>query len=111
MSKFDPKSRKGSVPNGQLYFVMCYAIRWFKCKLKPPKNQSIRETNCLREHGLSNLLLLCLPGLNWKVCALWGEKDSLGCDAKYRAYARCVGCSSQLELPVDLMKSTVLHKI
>ena len=26
------------VPNGQLKFLMRYAIRWFKCKLKPPKN-------------------------------------------------------------------------
>ena len=38
MSKFDPKSPKGSVPDGQLLFAMCDAIRWFKCKLKPPKN-------------------------------------------------------------------------
>ena len=39
MSKFEPKSPKGSVPNGQSYFAVRDAIRWFKCKLKPPKNQ------------------------------------------------------------------------
>ena len=39
VSKFDQKSPKGSVPNGQLKFANCYAIRWFKCKLKPPKNR------------------------------------------------------------------------
>ena len=38
MSKFDPKSPKGSVPNVQLKFLTRDAIRWFKCKLKPPKN-------------------------------------------------------------------------
>ena len=32
MSKFDPKSPKESVSNGQLYFAMCDAISWFKCK-------------------------------------------------------------------------------
>ena len=37
MSKFEPKSPKGSVPNGQSLFAMRDAIRWFKCKLKPPK--------------------------------------------------------------------------
>ena len=38
MSKFDQKSPKGSVPNGQSKFANRYAIRWFKCKLKPPRN-------------------------------------------------------------------------
>ena len=36
MSKFDQKSPKECVPNG--YKVSHYAIRWFKCKLKPPNN-------------------------------------------------------------------------
>ena len=51
MSKFDQKSPKGSVPNGQLYFVMRDAIRWFKCKLKPPKNDNFTYLN---------LLILCM---------------------------------------------------
>ena len=38
VSKFDPKSPKGSVPNVQSKFLTRDAIRWFKCKLKPPKN-------------------------------------------------------------------------
>ena len=38
MSKFDKKSSKGSVPNWRLQICNRYAIRWFKCKLKPPKN-------------------------------------------------------------------------
>ena len=29
----------GSVPNCQKEIADCYPIRWFKCKLKPPKNQ------------------------------------------------------------------------
>ena len=37
MSKFEPKSPKGSVPNGQSQFAVRGPIRWFKCKLKPPK--------------------------------------------------------------------------
>ena len=41
MSKFDPKSPTESVPNVQSKFPNRYAIRWFKCKLKPPKNVSI----------------------------------------------------------------------
>ena len=44
MSKFEPKSPKGSVPNGQSLFVMRYAIRWFKCKLKPPKKVCLDKT-------------------------------------------------------------------
>ena len=39
MSKFEPKRPKGSVPNGQSQFANRYAIRWFKCKLKPPKKR------------------------------------------------------------------------
>ena len=37
MSKFDKKIPKGSVPNWRLQICNRYAIRWFKCKLKPPK--------------------------------------------------------------------------
>ena len=34
-------------PNCQSKFLMCYAIRWFKCKLKPPKNEhtNVRSIN------------------------------------------------------------------
>ena len=39
MSKFDPKSLRGSVPIVQSKFLMRDAIRWFKCKLKPPKKK------------------------------------------------------------------------
>ena len=40
MSKFDKKSPKGSVPNWRLQICNRYDNRWFKCKLKPPKNGS-----------------------------------------------------------------------
>ena len=30
----------GSVPNCQKEIPACHAIRWFKCKLKPPKNEN-----------------------------------------------------------------------
>ena len=39
-SKFDKKIPMGSVPNCQKEIPACHAIRWFKCKLKPPKNSS-----------------------------------------------------------------------
>ena len=29
----------GSVPNCQKEIPACHAIRWFKCKLKPPKKE------------------------------------------------------------------------
>ena len=32
------KNQKGSVPNCRLQIANRYSIRWFKCKLKPPKN-------------------------------------------------------------------------
>ena len=38
-TKFDKKMSMGSVPNCWKEILMCHAIRWFKCKLKPPKNQ------------------------------------------------------------------------
>ena len=41
VSKFDKKSPKGSVPNWRLQICNRYAIRWFKCKLKPHKKASL----------------------------------------------------------------------
>ena len=41
MSKFDKIIPKGSVPNCQLQIANRYDNRWFKCKLKPPKNISL----------------------------------------------------------------------
>ena len=41
MSKFDKIIPKGSVPNCQLQIANRYDNRWFKCKLKPPKNKAI----------------------------------------------------------------------
>ena len=49
MSKFDPKSPKGSGPNGQSKFLMRYAIRWFKCKLKPPNKKSVNRHKQLHD--------------------------------------------------------------
>ena len=46
VSKLDPKIPKGSVPNGQSQIANRYAIRWFNCKLKPPKMQHNLHT-CL----------------------------------------------------------------
>ena len=37
-TKFDKKMSMGSVPNCQKEIANRYGIRWFKCKLKPPKN-------------------------------------------------------------------------
>ena len=72
MSKFDPKSLKGSVPNGQSKFLMRDAIRWFKCKLKPPNNFTIprntsspssfnnfNKRNSLCDHYHSILCTVC----------------------------------------------------
>ena len=38
-SKFDKNIPMGSVPNCQKEILNCHAIRWFKCKLKPPKKE------------------------------------------------------------------------
>ena len=65
--------------------------------------KTLRETNCLSEHRLSDLLLLCLPKLNWS-----STKSGLGGIPQTIPIAG-VRCSSQLELSVDLTKSTVLH--
>ena len=39
-TKFDKKMSMGSVPNCRKEITMRYSIRWFKCKLKPPKKVS-----------------------------------------------------------------------
>ena len=38
---FDKKMSMGSVPNCPKEIANRYGIRWFKCKLKPPKNQAL----------------------------------------------------------------------
>ena len=38
-NKFDKKMSMESVPNCRKEIANRYGIRWFKCKLKPPKNQ------------------------------------------------------------------------
>ena len=41
-----------SVPNCRKEIPMRHAIRWFKCKLKPPKNQGTHMTpHSMREQG------------------------------------------------------------
>ena len=42
-SKFDKKIPMGSVPNCQKEIPTRHAIRWFKCKLKPPKNRAFTQ--------------------------------------------------------------------
>ena len=37
-TKFDKEMSMGSVPNCRKEIANRYGIRWFKCKLKPPKN-------------------------------------------------------------------------
>ena len=39
----------GSVPNCRKEIADCYPIRWFKCKLKPPKNLGIRRYEIVKE--------------------------------------------------------------
>ena len=58
----------GSVPNCRKEIADRYPIRWFKCKLKPPKKTLLKETLltetlCLKEILLKETLLtatLCL---------------------------------------------------
>ena len=38
-TKFDKKMSMGSVPNCRKEIANRYGIRWFKCKLKPPKKE------------------------------------------------------------------------
>ena len=51
MSKFDKIIPKGSVPNCQLQIANRYDNRWFKCKLKPPKNPVGTDANAAQCHG------------------------------------------------------------
>ena len=41
-----------SVPNCQKEIPVHDAIRWFKCKLKPPKNVSTKYTSNTQEYTL-----------------------------------------------------------
>ena len=50
-TKFDKEMSMGSVPNCRKEIANRYGIRWFKCKLKPPKNDT-----SVTEHTLSALL-------------------------------------------------------
>ena len=52
-SKFDKKIPMGRVPNCRKEIPMCHAIRWFKCKLKPPNKKPFRKSN--------NSILLRIP--------------------------------------------------
>ena len=65
VSKFEPKSPKGSVPNGQSYFVMRDSIRWFKCKLKPPKNSKCQKL--LDQLWLGNYYLGTSQKVYWNI--------------------------------------------
>ena len=42
-TKFDKKMSMGSVPNCRKEIANRYGIRWFKCKLKPPKKVLLRD--------------------------------------------------------------------
>ena len=48
-SKFDKKIPMGSVPNCQKEIPDCHAIRWFKCKLKPPKKNNNTRPKLITE--------------------------------------------------------------
>ena len=72
MSKFDPKSPKGSVPNVQSKFPNRYAIRWFKCKLKPPKNWKKEILRC----GLEDLITQYTPNIRKSVILHIGDSWS-----------------------------------
>ena len=55
-TKFDKEMSMGSVPNCRKEIANRYGIRWFKCKLKPPKNDRVK-TRLLIQFGLFELLL------------------------------------------------------
>ena len=57
------KKSMGSVPNCWKEILMCHAIRWFKCKLKPPKNEKPLPSLC-QGRGGPPCPLLC-PGEGW----------------------------------------------
>ena len=43
-TKFDKRIPKGSVPNCRYEILNRHAIRWFKCKLKPPNKNTAGNT-------------------------------------------------------------------
>ena len=64
--KFEKKILMESVPNEQKEILMRDPIRWFKCKLKPPKKQQTK--------------LLILQDENWKKAA---DKNDCYYDMKF----------------------------
>ena len=62
-TKFDKKMSMGSVPNCRKEIANRYSIRWFKCKLKPPKNKRFEHqlgpTTCFwATQNLTQFLLI-----------------------------------------------------
>ena len=53
----------GSAPNSRLEISMCYGIRWFKCKLKPPNNRRLKH-RCHPGHQ-------CNHEANGGICGKW----------------------------------------
>ena len=49
-SKFDKKIPMGSVPNCRKVIPNHYGIRWFKCKLEPPKNYTLKIYDTIVQH-------------------------------------------------------------
>ena len=54
-TKFDKEMSMGSVPNCRKEIANRYSIRWFKCKLKPPKNPRLQHTATSKDKFVSIL--------------------------------------------------------
>ena len=70
------KNSKGSVPNCQKEILMRHAIRWFKCKHKPPKKKNNKKTlqrTYVLIDALCVIILYSVPTYAY-YCKSWSNK-------------------------------------
>ena len=93
-TKFDKKIPMGSVPNCQKEIAMHDPIRWFKCKLKPPKKSNIwlwrRFRKIINWHNEVHRYWyqfwhLIKIGLKYFLWTCWGFLMTIICDVKIDA--------------------------
>ena len=67
-TKFDKEMSMGSVPNCQKEIANCYGIRWFKCKLKPPKKVELSDSKPRQSPQVSRTSPKMVPPYSPAIC-------------------------------------------